>query len=87
MKPFPPHLTSTMSHCVLFLLGLQLSLLCAPAMAKAGPCKGCVAVFYAGLNGSVCYRIPSVIKTSKPFPRPLYLRENPTVPRDPLDPV
>ena len=34
------------------------------SLAKDGPCNGCTAVFYAGLNGSACYRIPSIIKTS-----------------------
>ena len=28
-------------------------------------CAGCVPVFYYGYNGSACYRIPSIIETSK----------------------
>ena len=32
---------------------------------KAGPCPGCTAVFYSGLNGSACYRIPSIIRTRR----------------------
>lgn len=31
--------------------------------APQGPCEGCTAVFYAGLNDSKCFRIPAVIKT------------------------
>lgn len=34
------------------------------ATAKDGPCKGCTAVFYGGLNGSACFRIPTIIRTS-----------------------
>jgi len=30
---------------------------------RPGPCPGCVAVFYPGLNGSKCYRIPMMLKT------------------------
>lgn len=30
---------------------------------KKGPCPGCTAVYYNGLNGSKCFRIPTVIKT------------------------
>ena len=33
--------------------------------SKPGPAPGSVAVFYAGLNNSKCFRIPSIIKTSK----------------------
>lgn len=44
-------------------LALLTSLL-ATAVAKDGPCSGCTAVFYSGLNRSACYRIPSIIKTS-----------------------
>ena len=28
-------------------------------------CAGCVPVFYAGLNNSKCFRIPSIIRTSR----------------------
>jgi hypothetical protein len=33
------------------------------AAVEPGPCPGCTAVFYSGLNGSACYRIPSIIET------------------------
>mmetsp|Transcript_21331 Transcript_21331/g.39010 ORF Transcript_21331/g.39010 Transcript_21331/m.39010 type:complete len:414 (+) Transcript_21331:61-1302(+) len=33
------------------------------AAAPAGFCPGCVAVYYKGLAGSSCYRIPTIIKT------------------------
>ena len=36
-----------------------------PLRPGEAPCEGCTAVFYAGLNGSKCFRIPSIIKTSK----------------------
>jgi sialidase-1 len=39
------------------------ALLSTPAAAEPGPCPGCTAVFYSGLNGSACFRIPSIIKT------------------------
>ena len=29
------------------------------------PCDGCVAVFYEGLEGSRCFRIPTIIRTSR----------------------
>ena len=33
-----------------------------PLRPGEAPCPGCVAVFYSGLNGSKCFRIPSIIK-------------------------
>ena len=35
----------------------------APPLVPAGPCDGCVPVFYGGLNGSKCFRIPTIIQT------------------------
>ena len=37
----------------------------APLLVPAGPCDGCVPVFYGGLggNGSKCFRIPTIIQT------------------------
>ena len=42
---------------------LCVALLSTLAAAEPGPCPGCTAVFYSGLNGSACFRIPSIIKT------------------------
>mmetsp|Transcript_6899 Transcript_6899/g.12206 ORF Transcript_6899/g.12206 Transcript_6899/m.12206 type:complete len:408 (+) Transcript_6899:42-1265(+) len=35
------------------------------ASSATAPCPGCVPVFYHGLNGSKCYRIPMLLRTSK----------------------
>jgi sialidase-1 len=34
-----------------------------PLKPGEAPCEGCVAVFYAGLNSSKCFRIPTIINT------------------------
>jgi hypothetical protein len=36
-----------------------------PLRPGAAPCKECVAVFYAGLNQSKCFRIPTILMSSK----------------------
>ena len=57
-----------MSQSLTLLCSLAVALVApSPVAAKEGPCPGCTAVFYQGLNGSDCYRIPSIIKTSS-FP-------------------
>ena len=51
---------------VALLLALVAALpLAAAAGPPPGPCPGCVPVFYAGLNGSKCFRIPTIIKSSR----------------------
>jgi hypothetical protein len=43
---------------------LLVDLVSAPLLVPAGPCDGCVPVFYGGLgNGSKCFRIPTIIQT------------------------
>jgi len=48
-----------MHLCLLFLLSTLFE------TASSVLCEGCVPVFYHGLNGSSCFRIPTIIKSSK----------------------
>eukprot|EP00039_Didymoeca_costata_P029151 m.23462 g.23462 ORF g.23462 m.23462 type:complete len:354 (-) comp7501_c0_seq2:77-1138(-) len=50
-------------------MGIWMAMLLATASIEqetdvVGLCPGCVPVFYGGLNGSNCFRIPTIIKTS-----------------------
>ena len=50
---------------LLLLLAAAALPLAAAAGPPPGPCPGCVPVFYAGLNSSKCFRIPTIIKSSR----------------------
>ena len=32
---------------------------------KPGPCAGCIAIYYPGLDAATCYRIPIIMRSSR----------------------
>ena len=54
-----------MLSTAVLITGISAGVLAAGASPPANPCTGasCVPVFYPGLNGSKCFRIPSIIQT------------------------